>query len=242
MLTRLIKEIFVIGRSVYGTRRIRKELLKQGHRLSRRRVAGLMEAAGLVVKTKRKFKATTNSNHNHPISPNFLSRNFMVTAPNQCWCGDITYIRTSEGWLYLAIVMDLFSRKIVGWSMNHRMTAQLVNQALLHAIWSRKPPRGLIWHTDRGSQYAAKSHRLIMKAHGIKQSMSRKGDCWDNAPAESFFSTLKTELVYLEHFKTRDQARQAIFEYIEVFYNRIRTHSANDYVAPQIFEDHFRAA
>ena len=152
------------------------------------------------------------------------------------YAGDITYIPTQEGWLYLAVVIDLYSRRVVGFAMHKRMKADLVNRALLMAIWQRKPKRGLISHTDRGSQYAADSHRKILKTHGIKQSMSRKGDCWDNAVSESFFHTLKTELTHHENFKTRDEAQQSIFEYIEVYYNRKRMHSTNNYSSPVDFE------
>jgi putative transposase len=159
---------------------------------------------------------------------NLLNRNFKVDEPNKFWVGDITYIWTDMGWLYLATVIDLFSRKVVGWSMSDRMKTSLVNDAMQMAIGQRKPPKGLTWHTDRGSQYASKAHRALLSQHGILQSMSRKGDCWDNAVAESFFHTLKTELVFHERYKTREQAKTSIFEYIEVFYNRKRRHSANN--------------
>jgi transposase InsO family protein len=171
-----------------------------------------------------------------PVAPNLLDRNFTTAAPNLCYVGDITYISTGEGWLYLATVIDLYSRKIVGWSMSNNMKAELVNNALLMAIFSRKPAKGLIWHTDRGSQYVADSHLKIIQQHGIIQSMSRKGNCWDNAVAESFFATLKNELVYQQKFNTREEAKHAIFEYIEVFYNRIRVHSVNDYLSPDDYE------
>ena len=163
-------------------------------------------------------------------------REFTVNKPNTYYVGDITYIRTESGWLYLAVVIDLFSRKVVGWSMADHMKATLVNKALLMAIWHRKPAKGLISHTDRGSQYASDSHRKILKAHAIKQSMSRRGDCWDNTVSESFFHTLKTELVHKVKFKTKEEAHQAIFEFIEVFYNRFRMHSTNDYLSPVEFE------
>jgi transposase InsO family protein len=231
-----IKAIFIDSRSTYGTRRIRVILLRDGIRISRRRVGKLMKQMDIHCKTKRKFKHTTDSNHKLPIADNVLDRDFTATKPNQKFVGDITYIWTQEGWLYLATVIDLFSRKVVGWSINKRMKASLVNDALLMAIWSRKPRKGLIWHTDRGSQYAAISHRNILKTHGITQSMSRKGNCWDNSVAESFFHTLKTELTHHVNFKTREEAKQAVFEYIEVFYNRKRVHSANDYFSPEEFE------
>lgn len=190
----------------------------------------------LRVQTKRKFKATTDSKHDKPVAPNLLEREFNVTTPNSVYVGDITYIPTREGWLYLAVVIDLCSRAVVGWSMDSRMKADLVNDAMLMAIWKRKPAKGLIFHSDRGSQYASDSYRKTLKTHGVKASMSKKGDCWDNAVAESFFHTLKTEMIHHCDFKTREEARAAIFEYIEVFYNRQRLHSANGYEAPLVFE------
>jgi len=233
---KMITPIFKEGRSTYGTRRIKKKLALQGKIMSRRRIARLMNEAGLVCKTKRKFKATTDSNHTKLISPNLVERQFNVTQVNRYWVGDISYVPTQEGWLYLAVVIDLYSRQVVGWSMSNRMKAELVNKALLMAIWKRKPARGLIWHTDRGSQYASDSHRRILGDHRIIQSMSRKGECWDNAVAESFFHTIKTELIHHCKFKNREEAKQAIFDYIEVFYNRVRIHSANDYLSPVDYE------
>lgn len=235
-LIKMIKGIFEKSRSSYGPRRIKKELAKQNMICSLRRIGRLMESEGLACKTKRKFKATTDSKHNLPVSPNLLARQFQVSKPDRYWVGDITYIPTEEGWLYLAVVIDLYSRKVIGWSMSNRMTADLVNNAIFMAIWSRKPAKNLIWHTDRGSQYASRSHRNILRQHGIIQSMSRKGNCWDNAVSESFFGTLKTELIHHYKFKTREDAHKIIFEYIEVFYNRIRIHSANDYLSPVEFE------
>jgi len=236
VLTAKIREVFAEGRHVYGARRIADRLAKQNIFISRRRIGRLMIAAGLTCKTKRKFKVTTDSNHNRPVAPNLLKRQFHVAAPNRYWVGDITYIPTKAGWLYLAVVIDLYSRQIVGWSMSNRMQAKLVNDALLMAIWQRKPAKGLIWHTDRGCQYASDSHRRILSQHKIIQSMSRKGNCWDNAVAESFFHTLKTELTHHCEFKNQQEAKNVIFEYIEVFYNRIRTHSANNYTSPVEFE------
>lgn len=232
-----IAGIFMEGRGNYGCRPIKAELARQGLTASRRRIARLIDKAGLTCKTKRKFKATTDSAHTLQVASNLLNRNFKVPTANYAWVGDISYIPTAEGWLYLAIVLDLFSRKIVGWSMNSNMKADLVNNAMLMAIWQRKPPKGLIWHTDRGSQYCSFSHTKIIKQHGIIQSMSRKGDCWDNAVAESFFYTIKTELVYQTKFRTREEAKHQIFEYIEVFYNRIRMHSTNDYLSPVKYEE-----
>ncbi|HIB94074.1 MAG TPA: IS3 family transposase, partial [Candidatus Lambdaproteobacteria bacterium] len=231
-----IRMAFYEGRSSYGARRIKRALKHLGFQMSRRRVGRLLKRLGLCCKTKRKFKTTTDSNHNLPIAPNLLNRNFTPRTPNQCYAGDITYIPTDEGWLYLAVVIDLYSRKVVGWSMDKNMKAKLVNDALLMAVWQRKPRAGLIWHTDRGSQYASHSHRFILKQHGITQSMSRKGNCWDNAVSESFFHTLKTELTHHRRFKSREEAKAEIFEYIEIFYNKIRMHSANDYLSPTAFE------
>lgn len=228
--------IFTNSRKNYGTRHIKRALEKENLTVSRRRISHLMLLNGLFCKTKRKFKVTTDSKHKLPVADNILNREFTVNKPDQYYVGDITYIHTQEGWMYLAIVIDLFSRQVVGWSMSNNMKAELVNNALLMAIWQRKPKRGLLWHTDRGSQYASDSHHEILQQHGIKQSMSRKGNCWDNAVAESFFHILKTELVHHVKFNTQEEAKQAIFEYIEVFYNRVRMHSANDYLSPVEFE------
>lgn len=236
-LTKSIEQVFVKNRHVYGTRRIGKILARSNIAISRKRIGKLMASAGLFCKTKRIFKVTTDSKHNNPISPNLLERQFDVSKPDKYWVGDITYIPTKNGWLYLATVIDLYSRQIVGWSMADNMKAKLVNDALTMAIWKRKPSRGLVWHSDRGSQYASDSHRAVLKDHGIIQSMSRKGDCWDNAVAESFFHTLKTELTNHCQFNNQQEAKNVIFEYIEVFYNRIRIHSANNYLAPVEFEE-----
>ena len=235
-LTTIINRVFIKSRATYGTRRLKKELVELNKTVSRRRIGRLMKENNLACKTKRKFKATTYSNHHYPVAPNLLNRQFTVYQANQVYVGDITYVHTREGWLYLAVVIDLYSRHVVGWSMAEHMRTQLVNDALLMAIWKRKPASGLIWHTDRGSQYASESHRLLLAQHGIKQSMSRKGNCWDNAVAESFFHTLKTELINHKSYQTRSAARLALFEYIEVFYNRQRRHSANGYLSPVNYE------
>jgi putative transposase len=237
-----IKSAFKKGRKNYGTRRIKDALKKQETRVSRRRIGRLMREEDLQVQTKRKFKVTTDSNHDKPIAPNLLERQFTVAAPDTAYVGDITYILTREGWLYLAVVIDLFSRAVVGWSMSSRMTTRLVNSAMLMAIRNRKPAKGLIFHSDRGSQYASDSHRKLLTDNGFKASMSRKGDCWDNAVAESFFHTLKIELVHHCDYEIREEARASIFEYIEVFYNRQRSHSANRYEAPMVFETMQKAA
>jgi len=237
IISEKIQMIFKRNRQNYGTRRIKRTLAREGLKVSRRRIGRLLKQMNLFCKTKRKFRVTTtDSKHKMPIADNLLNREFNVSQPDQAYVGDITYIHTEEGWLYLAVVIDLFSRQVVGWAMADNMKADLVNDALLMAIWKRKPNRGLLSHSDRGSQYASDSHRQILQVHGIIQSMSRKGNCWDNAVAESFFHTLKTELVHHVKFKTKEEAKQAIFEYIEVYYNRLRMHSANDYLSPVEFE------
>jgi len=241
-LSEKIKMIFINNKCRYGSRRIRKNLIKMGYKISRRRVRKLMKLQHLCCKTKRKFKHTTDSNHSLAVEKNLLNRNFSPSCPNKAYVGDITYIPTHEGWLYLAVVIDLFSRQVVGWSMDGRMKTVLVNDALTMAIWKRNPTRCLISHTDRGNQYASKSHKDLLKLHGIKQSMSRRANCWDNAVAESFFHTLKVELTHHEQFKTRDEAKGKIFEYIEVYYNRLRMHSANDYLSPVDYEEAQRVA
>ena len=193
-LAEKVKEIFLANKCNYGARRIRKEMHYLGFTISRRRVSKLMKSQDLYCKTKKKFRVTTDSNHMLPIAPNLLARDFTAIAPDQKYVGDITYIWTQEGWLYLATVIDLYSRKIVGWSMQDHMKVDVVNEALLMAVWQRKPKRGLLWHTDRGSQYASQAHRDILDQHGIIQSMSRKGNCWDNSVAESFFSHTKNRV------------------------------------------------
>lgn len=231
-----IKETFEKTRKTYGPRRMSKALKDKGIIIGRRRVERIMKENNIVPITVKKFKATTNSNHNYPISPNLLNRQFEVGEPNIAWVTDITYVQTGEGWLYLAAVMELYSGKIVGWAMDSTMTQQLVINALKQAIGRANPPRGVICHSDRGVQYASKKYRRILAFYGFKQSMSRKGNCWDNACIESFFGTLKTELVYHERYKTRTQARLSIFDYIETFYNRIRLHSKLDYQSPENYE------
>ncbi len=239
VLETLIIKVFKESRETYGTRRIKKRLLQiEGLIISRRRIAKLMKRLGLRSRSKRKFRVTTtDSNHTHAIAPNRLKRQFYTTAPDLVYVGDITYIPTQQGWLYLATVIDLYSRKVVGWAMDKRMTTQLVNNALLMAIKTRRPAAGLIFHSDRGIQYASTAHKQLLKEYGFVQSMSRKGNCWDNAVAESFFHSLKTELTHHMKFETRSQANQAIFEYIEIFYNRQRLHSTNNYMSPVDFEN-----
>ena len=241
-LTAVITTAFTQNRAVYGTRRLKQVLEKQGETVSRRSIGRLMQEAQLRCKTKRRFKVTTDSTHNLPVAPSQLDRQFNVNSPDQTYVGDITYIATDEGWLYLAVVIDLYSRQVVGWSMSDNMKTKLVNDALIMAIWKRKPKKGLLWHSDRGSQYASVDHRKLLKQHGVQQNMSRKGNCWDNAVSESFFHTLKTECVNHEKYPTREQAKKSIFDYIEVFYNRQRLHSSNGYLSPVDFEKLLKAA
>ena len=234
----LIEVIFIQGRLNYGTRRIQDKLIElYGLIISRKRIASIMKDLNLKVKMKRRFKNTTDSNHNLPIAANILNRDFYASNPDEKYVGDITYIQTGEGWLYLATVIDLYSRKIVGWSMDDTMKVSLVNDALSMAILHRNPSQGLIWHTDRGSQYASYSHKDLLKKQGTVQSMSRKGNCWDNAVAESFFKSLKQELVYNTYFYTKRQAKKEIFEYIEFYYNRTRSHSYLGNLSPNNFEE-----
>lgn len=213
-----------------------KELRARGWRVGRNRVARIRRDNGIRADRKRKYKRTTNSSHDLPVAPNLLERQFEVDGPNQVWLADITYVPTREGWLYLAAVIDLFSRKIVGWSMDQRMTKQLCIDALTMAVLNRKPPEGLLHHSDRGSQYASYEYQKLLQKCGMRCSMSRKGDCLDNAPMESFFGTLKTESIHRMDFATREAARREIFDYIEVFYNRKRRHSALGYMTPAEFE------
>ena len=238
-LNDLIQEVFIQSRQTYGTRRIKKRLEQlYGLVVSRRRIGRIMKKLSLHVLKKRRFRAqTTNSNHSYMTSPNRLQQDFYTCGPDQIYVGDITYIPTAEGWLYLAVVIDLYSRKVVGWSMAEHMTTVLVNDALFMALKTRHVQPGLIWHTDRGSQYASDSHRELLSEYDILQSMSRRGNCYDNAVAESFFHSLKTELTHHIKFETRSQAHQAIFEYIAVFYNRQRLHSSNNYMSPVDFEN-----
>jgi len=230
-----IAAIHVKSRRRYGSPRIHAELRDQGQHTSRKRVARLMRTQGLQARSKRRFRTTTDSRHDLAIAPNVLARRFAANAPDSAWVSDITYIWTLEGWMYLIVLLDLFSRRIVGWSMSDRITRKLALDALAMALSRRRPPRGLIHHSDRGSQYASSDYRRALADQGIICSMSRRGDCWDNAVAESFFSTLKIELVQSK-WSTRSQARAAIFEYLEVFYNGQRRHSSLGYLSPVAFE------
>ncbi len=237
-LTERIREIHAVKhQDAYGAVRVHRELAAQGHACNRKTVAECMKQAGIRAKTARKFRVrTTDSKHPHPVAENVVDRNFTPSRRNETWTADVTYIPTGEGWLYLAAVEDLYSRKIVGWSMSERMESRLVVDALQMAIQRELPGEGLTAHSDRGSQYASAHYRTLLKKHSITCSMSRKGNCWDNAPMESFFATLKKELVHHARYGTRREARQSLFEYIETFYNRIRRHSTLGYVSPEQFE------
>ncbi len=231
-----VKEIHRRTRRSYGTRRISEELTATGEPCGRTKAKTLMRLANIAVKHKNKFKVTTNSNHKLPVAPNLLKRKFTASRPDISYCSDITYIWTAEGWLYLAVVIDLFSRKVVGWSLSNRMKKELVINALQMAIWRRKPEPNLVFHSDRGSQYCSKAFQQLLKKNQIKSSMSRKGDCWDNSVAESFFASLKNERVYDSTYLTRDEARSDIIDYIEMFYNNYRRHSFLGYLCPVEFE------
>lgn len=232
-----IRSIHQENRSVYGSPRVYQVLLAEGERVSENTVAKVMRQERIRARTKRKFiPRTTDSCHVQAVAENVLDRQFTVEAPNRTWAVDITYIPTDEGWLYLAGVIDLYSRKIVGWSMADHMRTELVSDALKMAVARRQPDQGLLHHSDRGVQYASDDYQHLLETHAMAVSMSGKGQCWDNACVESFWATLKTEMVNHEHYATKEQARVSIFEYIEVFYNRKRLHSAIGYVSPEAFE------
>lgn len=231
-----IQAIHRLRRRVYGSPRVHAELRGLGWGCGRRRVARLMRQHGVRARVKRRFRVTTRSRHSHPVAANLLQRRFTAKRPDEIWAADITYIWTREGWLYLAVVMDVFSRRIVGWSLKQRLTAPLALEALQMALSCRRPPRDLVHHSDRGSQYASGEYRRLLQRHGIHASMSRAGDCWDNAIVESLFGRFKSELIHLADFETRAQARQEIFEYIEAFYNSQRRHSSLGYLSPAEYE------
>jgi putative transposase len=223
------------SRETYGVRRLQPELAEEGFVVGRDRLARLRREIGLRCKQKRKFTATTNSNHNLPVAQNLLDQRFSPTAANQVWVADITYLPTAEGWLYLAGVKDVFTCEIVGYAIDARMTQELTGRALFRAIQQKRPPRGLIHHSDRASQYCAHDYRALLEQSGLRASMSRKGNCYDNAPMESFWGSLKNELVHHRRFATRVDAQAAVQEYIEIFYNRQRRHSRLGYLAPAVF-------
>lgn len=231
-----IKGVQKHARYSYGSPRVTQALHRKGYQVGENRIAALMRAHGLGRRVKKRFRSTTDSENSLPIVENLLNREFSASRPNRVWVSDLTFISTAEGWMYLCVVIDLYSRKVVGWAMGTRMKAALVLQALMMAVVRRQPPEGLLFHSDRGSQYCSRIFRNRLEKYQMKQSMSRKGNCWDNAPAESFFKTLKSELIGHGAFRSREEARRAVFEYIEVFYNRQRLHSTLGYVSPVEFE------
>jgi transposase InsO family protein len=237
-LLQLIREIFAQSDKTYGSPRIYRELRAHGVRCDKARVERLMRENEITPPRKKKYRVTTDSNHKNPIAPNVLQRDFTSPAPNRRWASDITYVWTRAGWLYLAVVLDLFSRRVVGWAMDSRLDTESLTLSALHmALTNRTPDRGLIHHSDRGTQYTSADYRRVLDARGIVCSMSRRGDCWDNAVVESFFATLKLELIFRRTFRTRREARLAIYRYIEVFYNRQRRHSYLGYISPAEFEE-----
>lgn len=233
-----IRVIHRTSRRTYGSPRVHEELKGTGHRHGKKRVARVMKAQGIRGTTLRRFRTTTDSAHAHAIAPNTLAREFAVEQhpANRAWVGDITYLWTAAGWLYLAVILDLSSRRVIGWAMRHTLEGALTREALTMALLGRTPAPGTLHHTDRGSQYAAGDYRALLAAHKMICSMSRRGDCWDNAVAESFFATLKRELVADADWQTRDEARMAVFEYIEVWYNQQRRHSSLGYLSPAAYE------
>jgi len=232
-----VKDIAHFSDNTYGERRIQKVLNALGFPVSRHKTAQLMKEANVWVRYKKRYKVTTNSEHNKPIYPNVLEQNFNVEAADQAWVQDITYVWTAEGWLYLAVVIDLYSRKVVGWSMGSRMKAQLVCNALTMAMWQRQPKTGLIIHSDQGVQYASHQYRKLLKSNDFIGSMSKKGCCWDNAVAESFFGSLKQERVHWKNYPTRYEAQQDVMNYICMWYNSRRLHSYLNYQSPNDFEE-----
>ena len=231
-----IKQVFDESGGSFGSPRVYHALRQGGRSCGKARVERMMREHGIRSKHKKKFKVTTDSKHNLPVAPNVLAGRFDWQRPNQAWVGDITYVPTDEGWLYLAVLLDLFSRRVVGWAMDKRMTRHLPLRALQMAIQRRRPSPGLIHHTDQGSQYASADYRAELDVHGLICSMSAKGRCYDNAVAESFFHSLKVEIVHGQRFRSREEATSAIFKYMEVFYNNRRLHSALDYFSPTAYE------
>lgn len=239
-LDQQVKALFLKHKQRYGAERLQRKMpTEDGRFYDLKTIAASLKRQGLVAKAARKFKATTNSKHNLPVFDNLLQQDFSATAPNQKWAGDITYLWTDEGWLYLAVMIDLFSRQVVGWAMAERMTADLVCDALKMAIFRRKRPKGVIVHSDRGSQYCSHAYRQLLEHYQLLGSMSAKGNCYDNACSESFFHSLKVEAIHGEQFETREIMRQTVFEYIETDYNPVRLHSTNGFLSPMEFETQF---
>jgi len=241
-LTAQIKAIYKNHKGRAGSPKIADELNDNGFQVSKNSVARRMKEAGLRSIVRRRYRATTNSKHSHPVAENLLKRDFTTAEPNTVWVSDITYIATKRGWLYLTVFLDLYSRMVVGWALSSSLSSQMVQMALSRAIKRRQPGAGLIIHSDRGVQYACNDFRKMLHKHDFIQSMSRKGDCWDNAVAESFFSIIKSELIHHERFKDRNDALPALFEYIEVYYNRKRKHSTLGYKTPAQFEELMKTA
>jgi transposase InsO family protein len=233
----IVRAAYKKSKGTYGARRIAEEIEANGRSCGRFKAGTLMKLAGVSAKQKKKFKATTDSKHKLPVAPNLLNRQFEVKEPDKVYVSDITYIWTHEGWLYLAVIIDLFSRQVVGWSLNSRMSRNLIMNALRMAIWRRQPLPGLMLHSDRGSQYCSNEFQKMLKTHQMMSSMSRKGNCWDNAVAESFFGSLKTERVFFSNYMTREEAKRDIVDYIEMFYNSNRRHSYLGYLSPKEFEE-----
>lgn len=241
LLVESVKRIHQESDASYGTRRMSKQLQSEGHEVGRFKAKTLMKKAEVQVRTKKKFKVTTQSDHDHPVAPNLLDQKFQVDYPNTVWVGDITYLWTIEGWLYLAVVLDLFSRRVVGWSIEKTMTADLVKTALSMAIRHRRPAPGLIFHSDRGSQYTSDPYQKLLKQYRMIPSMSGTGNCYDNAVCERFFRSLKHERTEYKVYLTRQQARLDVIQYIEWFYNSKRLHSTLDYQSPLMFEMRYAA-
>jgi putative transposase len=235
-MLKAVKEIAESSKYSYGSRRMRSALNALSFPVGRYKARSLMREANVQARYRRKYKVTTNSDHQQPLFDNVLQRDFAPEGPNQAWVSDITYIWTQEGWLYLTVFIDLFNREVVGWSMSSRMKAKAVTDALRMALWRRRPPAGLIVHSDRGSQYASKAYRRLLTTYGLVGSMSRKGNCWDNAVAESFFASLKKERVQWENYQTRAEAQRDVLDYIAMFYNSQRLHSGLAYRSPKEFE------
>lgn len=231
-----IRASHAASRQTYGSRRVHQDLQAFGETVGRQRVARLMRGAGLRSQSRRPYRVTTASKHQQPVAPNVLARDFKAEGANRKWAADISYVKTRGGWLYLAVVLDLYSRRVVGWAMSRRITRQLALDSLQMALTQRGRPQQLLHHSDRGSQYASKDYQRLLQSQDIECSMSRRGNCWDNAVVESFFATLKTELIYRTDYLNPEEARRAIFEYIEVFYNRQRRHSTLGYQTPAEFE------
>lgn len=239
-LASIAKSIHQASRESYGSRRISEALQNQGYPVGRYQARSLMRKLGLVAKSSKRFKITTDSKHSCPVAPNRLNRQFQVDRPDTVWASDITYLWTRQGWLYVAVILDLFSRKVVGWSIDHRMTSELVKKALDMAVMYRQPEKGLLHHSDRGSQYASHAYQTELEKHGMVCSMSRKGNCWDNAVVERFFRSLKTEQTNHHHYDSREAARRDVIDYILMFYNSQRLHSTLGYRNPTDFEAEYQ--